>query len=342
MNIKQISGLAICFLLLFASMTALAQNEKKSKKNKKKSASQSTFQGYGDETLEDFDIEEVALKRAEARAKASREKKKALKKKNKTAEAPKSDNPDVISVDMDVLYDVTISPAVEIVETRKDLDFKTQEDVKYYYNQALLKVRGKDFESAVKLLTKSIKKDPYNKELLQMRGNSYVELNNFKKGLKDLKKALSVENDDAVLQYNIGATLMKLGKFKQSLEYLDQAILQKPAYLLALQARGSAHTLTKDYSLAVNDFNRVLDINDYFVPAIKGRGVAKSLQKRYDEAINDFTMVIELKPTDGMAYYYRGLAFVGNNEQYRGCADFDTAYQLKIPQAYYESKASCK
>ena len=33
-----------------------------------------------------------------------------------------------------------------------------------------------------------------------MRGNAYVELDNFKKGLKDLKKALSVKDDDVTLQ----------------------------------------------------------------------------------------------------------------------------------------------
>ena len=41
---------------------------------------------------------------------------------------------------------------------------------------------------------------------------------------------------------------------------------------------------------------------------------------------------IRMQPMDGMAYYYRGLAHVSNNQLFRGCGDFDKAYQLNVLQ----------
>ena len=124
---------------------------------------------YGEETKSNTIEEEAPILQPTKTKKQKNKKNKKQKvannggdssnKQNDKASSNDNASPDVISVDMDVLYDVTISPAVEVTETRKELDFKTQEDVKYYYNQALLKVRGKDFETAAKLLTKSIKKE---------------------------------------------------------------------------------------------------------------------------------------------------------------------------------------
>ncbi len=258
--------------------------------------------------------------------------------KNKAA-----DKGDVISVDLDALYG-TYTPAKTSKSSieAKEMDFKTREDIKYFYNQAMLKVRAKDYESAVGFLDKCIDKHPKDKELLQLRANSYTELEKFKKAIKDYTQIIKLDREDPVVFYNMGITYTKMGKFKNAVNSFDRSLMLKPSYLLALQGNASAKTMDGKFNQAIEDYNKVLDQNAFFTPAFKGRGVAKSLLGRYDEAISDFSYVIELQPNDGMAHYYRGLAYVGNNQTHRGCADFDRAYQLNIPQAFYELQESCR
>lgn len=257
------------------------------------------------------------------------------------AKSSKNKSSDVISVDLDGLYNVTMDTVV-VPGKRTQLDFKTTEDVKYYYNQALLKLTAKDYETALVFLNKSLKEDPHNKELLQLRGNIHTELLKYKKAIKDFNKAIKIDNTDELLYYNLGATYMKNGDLKKALQAFNYALQVKPKYLLALQSRAAAYTMDENFEAAIRDYNQVLDQNTFFLPAFKGRGVAKSMLGRYEEAISDFTTIIELAPTDGMAYYYRALAYVSNNEVYRGCSDLDKAHQLNIPQAYLGIKELCR
>lgn len=269
-------------------------------------------------------------------------KKKNLNKKNQTSSQSNTNNSDVVDINLDVIYNFNID-TVFVREKRADnLSFKAKEDIKYFYNQALLKVRAKDFSAANTYLSKCLKQDKYNKELLQMRANTFAELEKYSSAIKDYKKAIKVDSDDPVLHYNLGAVYMKVGKIKEAIKTLDDAINLRPNYTLALQARASAKAVDGNFEGSVNDYNRVLDENAFFIPALKGRGVAKSMLNRYDEAISDFSAIIEQQALDGLAYYYRGLAYFGNNEPYRGCADLDKSYQLGIQQAYFDIKELCR
>lgn len=262
--------------------------------------------------------------------------------KGKKKRRGKNIDPNVISLDLDVLYTVNIRKPVEVRDKRTTIPFKIKEDIKYFYNQALTRINNKDYEGALVFLEKCLAKDPYNKELLQLRANAYTETDHFKKAIKDYNKALIIAPNDPVLHYNKASTLAKIEKLDQAINAYTSAIALRPDYTRAWQGRASAKTLTGDLDGAVSDYNEVLDQNMGFTPAIKGRGVAKSLMGRYDEAINDFSYIIEQQEMDGLAYYYRGLAYIKNNQLYRGCADLDKAYQLKINQAYFDIKEICR
>lgn len=252
-----------------------------------------------------------------------------------------TDNGEVLSVNLGTLYNIQMD-TVLITDKRKALSFKAKEDIKYYYNQAVLKINNKDYINAEKFLNKSLAKDPYNKELLQLRANVLTELEKFKKAVKDYRTAIKIEPSNPILHYNMASALFKMGKLEDAIASYDQAIALKKDYWLAILGRASANTLLKRYKPAVDDYNEVLELKTFFLPALKGRGVAKSLMNHYDEAIGDFSSVIELQPTDGLAHYYRGLAYISDNQLYKGCADLEKAYQLSIAKAYNDIKELCR
>lgn len=263
--------------------------------------------------------------------------------KKKKVSKPKR-NGSELAVDLDaILYDIEFQEAVEVKAVRgKNMTFKQKEDNKYYYNQAILRVSKKDYGGAIDFLDKCIKADPYNKELLQLRGNAYTEVGKYKSAVRDFQIVTQITSTDPVVYYNYATTLSKMGHFEESIKMYDQAILLRPDYLYALQGRASTKTMSRNFEGAVEDYNGVLELNSTFTPALRGRGVAKAMLSLYDEAINDFTSVTELTPSDGLSYYYRGLAYSATNMSNRACSDFEKAYQLRIEKALYELEQNCK
>lgn len=247
---------------------------------------------------------------------------------------------EVINMNVDDLFQGQLEEVV-VTSPRKELTFHEQENVKYYYSQALQKIDGKSYESAIKLLNKSLKKDPNNKELLQIRGNAYAEIGEYRKAISDFKKVLIIAPDDAVANYNAASAYAKLGKFKDAVRLYSVAIEHKPDYLLAYQGRAAAKTMLKEYESSINDYNTAIEMNAFFTPAYRGRGVANSLMGYNDQAIMDFTYTLDLTPEDGLSYYYRGLAFSKNRELTQACDDFIEAYRRKVAEAAYELKDLC-
>ncbi len=259
----------------------------------------------------------------------------------KSSTSSASKDPDVITVDLSVLYHVALDEQT-VKEKPSELSFKEKEDNKYYYNQAVRKLENKDYESAIDFLNRCLDDEPFNKEYLQLRANAYSETQQLKKSIGDYKKAIEVDQEDELLHYNQAATYIKMGKFEEAHQAYTNALKIRPDYLKAIQGRATAKTLLGDYQGAIDDYNLALDENNFFTPAFKGRGFAKSLMSRYDDAIQDFSTCIEIDNRDGVAYYYRGLALISNDQLYRGCSDLDRASQLGVPVAKEDIRELCR
>jgi len=319
---------------------------KKGRRKKRKNSKQGDilqpsngFEDYGTEPILDYNDQKTPDAPSTTTRKVIRE-----------ATTKNSENKDNINLNLEGLFGENApkktSPKVDknipiTTNTNSDISFSDQENNKYYYNQALHKINAREYELAIEYLNKALKTDYNNKELRMLRGNALTEMKKFPKAIKDYNVALKADADDPILHYNMATTYLKMNKLDHAIQSFTYALNLKPTYILALQGRASAKTLNKDFEGAIADYNLALDENAFFVPAFKGRGVAKAMMSRYDDAINDFSYVIEMQQNDGMAYYYRGLAYVSNNQLYKGCADFDRAYQLNISQAYLEIVNMC-
>ena len=75
---------------------------------------------------------------------------------------------------------------------------------------------------------------------------------------------------------------------------------------------------------------------DYF-----NSGNAKANLKDYKGAIEDFNKVIELNPKDAFAYNNRGLAKIDLGQKDSGCLDLSKAGELGFAEAYESIKEFC-
>lgn len=73
--------------------------------------------------------------------------------------------------------------------------------------------------------------------------------------------------------------------------------------------KGRELVLKKDYDSAIEQFNKVIEMDDKFVEAYNLRGNCYSALKKHDEAIKDYSKSIELDPNNRNAFLNRGLSY---------------------------------
>ncbi|RMG82629.1 MAG: tetratricopeptide repeat protein, partial [Bacteroidetes bacterium] len=85
---------------------------------------------------------------------------------------------------------------------------------------------------------------------------------------------------------------------------------------------------TKQYAKAVEDYNRVLQVDKNNVQMYFYRGVAYLNNGNFQKAINDFSTVIQMKPQHKLAYYNRGIAYFKLGKNQKALQDLQTAEKL--------------
>ena len=92
---------------------------------------------------------------------------------------------------------------------------------------------------------------------------------------------------------------------------------------------GLSHQFRRDDDLAINGFDRAIELNPSLVEAYNNRAVAYQRQGDLNRAITDFDKAIDLKPNYATAYNNRGSAYHNQGDLNRAIADFTKAIDLK-------------
>lgn len=97
----------------------------------------------------------------------------------------------------------------------------------------------------------------------------------------------------------------------------------------------------KDYTGAIADFSKAIELDPENKYAYYSRGTAKYELEDYIGAIADYSKAIEITPKNASAYYYRGLAKIKLGQKDNGCLDLSKAGELGDSMAYYWIKQYC-
>ena len=89
----------------------------------------------------------------------------------------------------------------------------------------------------------------------------------------------------------------------------------------------------KDYSGAIADYTKAIEINPNYAKAYNNRGISKKNLKDYYGAIADYTKAIEINPNFADAYYNRGITKEYLGDLNGACADLKKAAELGYADA---------
>ena len=193
------------------------------------------------------------------------------------------------------------------------------------------------------------------------RGTVYSQLRRFEDALSDFNRAVELNPDITNAYFYRGMVLGQLGREKEALESLTEAIAREaspePLFIrgeilsrmkryeeavadlsLALQmdpsnpffyqSRGQTLTELGRYQEALRDCNRALELQPNFLKALMSRGGVFAALKLPEEAIREYSKVVALSPDYAEAYRQRSRAEVSLGRLEQARTDLDTYERL--------------
>jgi tetratricopeptide (TPR) repeat protein len=135
---------------------------------------------------------------------------------------------------------------------------------------------------------------------------------------KDLKEALKINPQSALINYLLGKSVQK------------SAFWTKAAWADISDVTGAKGGFREQASeVALNYFKETIKLDPRFIDAYAEVAYSLYSLKRYSEAIPYYDKVIELKPDNAGAYNDRALAKKYINDYYHAISDFSQAIELK-------------
>ena len=114
------------------------------------------------------------------------------------------------------------------------------------YNRGLKSIK-KDPDSGVRALKKALEIFPDYFDALELLGTEYVKLGQFDRATPVLIRALTINGKAGSSMYWLGVAHLKLNRFNESIEWLQQAAIYSPGnpnvYMMLGLALGNTHSL---------------------------------------------------------------------------------------------------
>lgn len=154
-------------------------------------------------------------------------------------------------------------------------------------------------------------------------------------------EAVSKTPDNPYLYINRGALHAEMIDFISSMENNVQVLTIDNTNTTKTRVQDQI-TRSYDYSSAIEDMSRAVELAPEFPYAYYNLGNLYCLSNNLPEAISQYSKAIEKYPYIGEAYYNRGLVQIYLKESEKGCMDMSVAGELGIDDAYGVIKKYCK
>ena len=185
-----------------------------------------------------------------------------------------------------------------------------------------------EHQYALTILNKSLLIEPDNYEYLFNKGNILCELNLHTESLSYYKKSFEINPYFPPSFNNYGKALFDLMRFEESLDYFDKAINLDPSYIECLNNKGIALKELKKFDEALIYLQSALNISSN-AETLLNIGSINLAQKKYHVAIDYFDKALQLEPNFAEAWSNKGNALHELNRPNEAIVHFDKALSLK-------------
>lgn len=138
--------------------------------------------------------------------------------------------------------------------------------------------------------------------VLLQRAMSDMEDERYEQAVQRLERLISLDGENPAIFYNLGVVYSLLKRESEAMLQYEKALQFNPYYVQAWYNMGQICLIKeKDYSRALNCFDRALALRPDYIGALHQRGVAWELLGDYARAVQSWEMTLELDPDNELA-----------------------------------------
>lgn len=128
--------------------------------------------------------------------------------------------------------------------------------------------------------------------------------------------------------FKTGRSLYRRRMYRKALQEFDKVIEIDPNNYRAYFWRGRLYLKTNRYNKAITDFKMVIKLKSDYAEAYNNLGWLYVQLEEYDESIKYLSKSLELQPNDGWTYYTRGRCYFRKGDLRKALKDTKTSCSL--------------
>jgi len=164
-----------------------------------------------------------------------------------------------------------------------------------------------NWEEAISYYSLSIAAEPSDVAAYEGRAKANYMLGEHEKAVNDYTRAIETRETPR-LYMKRGHVLLQLTRFAQADQDYHQAISLGSSSSTAYEGMGDAHRLQGEFDEAIRSYTVAIGPNDDgWWAAYYFRGVSYFRLRQFQQALEDFQRVIDLQPHNGHGYFARGV-----------------------------------
>jgi tetratricopeptide (TPR) repeat protein len=200
-----------------------------------------------------------------------------------------------------------------------------------------LSAQIQEYQTAIELLTKSIKIKPEFIEAHNNLGNVFQELGRNKEAVSCYQRAIKLNPEYVEAQYNLGKVFQELGKNKQAMSVYQKAIQIDFKYIKAHNNLGNVFQELGRNKEAVSCYQRAIKLNPEYAEAHNNLGNVFQELGRNKEAVSCYQRAIKLNPEYAEAHYNLGFVYqeLGRNKEAVSCYQRAIKLNPEYAEAHY-------
>jgi tetratricopeptide (TPR) repeat protein len=185
-----------------------------------------------------------------------------------------------------------------------------------------------DYAAATADLDAAIALAPTDANLIVLRAEAYLELDNIDLSLRDAQLALDLDDDLATAHYIVGLSELEEENYFQAVVDLTDAIELEPEYARAYAIRAHCHLGLGDPDRAFADAERALELDTELADAYLARSYVYVYRREWDDALADADHAVELAPDDKKVWATRGQIYLEGGDANQALDDFERALEI--------------
>ncbi len=203
----------------------------------------------------------------------------------------------------------------------------TTENIPAYYMLASIKSRQGDRQAALDVYQKLLGADERQLEALYMSGILQIDLGDIDAALSSISKIKTLFPGQAEGSRLEGMLLYHQNDFEKAKVVLENSLQQQP-HILSYFFLGLSYFGLEQYELALNQFQKALDLSPEFERARILVAMTLLKQKRLDDATIEIQRVLGASPENAYAHNVLGSILLAAGKYDEGMAELERATEI--------------